>query len=487
MPSPVTEGLVRAPRPAGARERPDAASGGARALGRVGLAMLALDAVLLAASLALGHVIRFGLTWPPRSEVLAIAIAGPAWILVAAAWGLRRPHRLSGAEELRRVVAAVSTAVVLVWTAAFWWQAAVSRGWLGISWMLGTAALSGHHLAWRGVLERARARGRLRLRAAIVGTNAEGEQLARQLADSGAFEPVGFVWTGLGDPRLDGLPRLGDVETICEGAASLEADCLFVAASAVSEGQMLGLIRAARRRGLELRVTTTLPGVYATRVTLQPIGPEGGSVSLLVPPVRLSGPQAALKRLVDIAVSAAGLVLLSPVLAAIALAVKLDSPGPVLYRQVRATRHGRPFTMLKFRSMLPDAEADLRRRGVDVTRPFFKLEGEDPRITRVGRFLRRTSLDELPQLWNVLKGEMSLVGPRPLPIEQVRANLELLAARHEVRAGLTGWWQVKGRADLDTPEALRMDAFYVENWSLWLDLEILLRTVAVVLRGEGAR
>ncbi len=463
------------------------ASGPRRALGRVGLALLAGDALLFPASLALAHVIRWGPTWPPAPELLAIAIAGPAWVLVAAAWGLRHPHRLSVAEEIRRVVGAVSTAVVLVWTAAFWWQTALSRGWLGISWLLGTALLLAHHLAWRRGVERARSRGLLRMRAAIVGTNAEGEQLSRQLAGSASFQPVGFVWTGVGDPRLDGLPRLGDVEAICDGAVAVDADCLFVAASSVSEEQMLALIRAARRRGLELRVTANLPGVYATRVTLQPIEREGGPVSLVVPPVRLSGPQAALKRLADVVLSTLALVLLSPLFTAIALAVKLDSPGPVLYRQVRATRGGRPFTMLKFRTMRRDAEAVLRSLGHDPSAPFFKVAPEDPTITRVGRWLRRTSLDELPQLWNVLKGDMSLVGPRPLPIEQVRANHALLAARHEVRAGLTGWWQVQGRADLDTPEALRMDAFYIENWSLWLDLEILLRTVVVVLRGEGAR
>lgn len=458
-----------------------------RALARIGLAVALLDALLLPASLTLAHVIRFGLIWPPGPERLAIALAGPAWVLVVGLWGLRHPHRISVAEEIRRVVGAVSTTVVLTWTAAFWWQAAVSRGWLGISWLLGTAVLLGHHLAWRAVLERARARGALRVRAAVVGTNAEGERLAHLLARSLAFEPVGFVWTGVGDPSLDGLPRLGDVEEVCAGARGLGADCLFVAASAVTEEQMLALVRAARRQGLELRVTANLPGVYATRVTLQPIDEEGGPVALVVPPVRLTGTQAVLKRLFDVVVSTIGLVVLSPVLLAIAVAVRLDSPGLILYRQTRATRGGRPFTMLKFRTMRVDAEEELRGLGVDPSAPFFKVDAEDPTITRVGRFLRRTSLDELPQLWNVLEGDMSLVGPRPLPIEQVRANPELLAARHEVRAGLTGWWQVRGRSDLDTPEALRMDAFYIENWSLWLDLEILARTVGAVLRGAGAR
>ncbi|GBC87430.1 UDP-glucose:undecaprenyl-phosphate glucose-1-phosphate transferase [bacterium HR12] len=432
-------------------------------------------------------MLRLGPVPLAPTEWVVVALCAPAWLTVSAAWGLHRFHRLDAAEELRRVVGAVSLCLVLVWSVSFWSHASFSRGWIGLSWALGLVLVLAHRYGWHRWLRRRRERGELRLRTLVVGTTEEGGRIAEALARSAAFEPVGFVWTGVGDPTLDGLPRAGDLSRVAEAAGEHGADCLFVAPSAVSEEQMFGLIRLARREGLELRVAANLPSVYATRVSLQPVDRVGGAMSLAIQPVRLSGPQAALKRAFDLVGSALALLLLSPFLAAIALAVKLDSPGPVLYRQTRATRHGRPFTMLKFRTMREGAEDELRREGLDPARPYFKLDGEDPRITRVGRWLRRTSLDELPQLWNVLRGEMSLVGPRPLPIEQVHANPDLLEARHEVRGGLTGWWQVQGRSEVPLEEALRMDAFYIENWSLTLDLSILLRTVGAVLRGEGAR
>jgi len=164
----------------------------------------------------------------------------------------------------------------------------------------------------------------------------------------------------------------------------------------------------------------------------------------------------------------------------IALAIRLDSRGPVLFHQERVTKGGRIFRMHKFRTM---------RTGIspmiDTSRPFFKLDS-DPRLTRVGRFLRRLSLDELPQLWNVLTGDMSIVGPRPLPAEQVAAHPDLLTARQVVPAGMTGWWQINGRSGVTPEEALRLDLFYIENWSPSLDLYVLLKTFGAVVTGRGA-
>jgi lipopolysaccharide/colanic/teichoic acid biosynthesis glycosyltransferase len=167
--------------------------------------------------------------------------------------------------------------------------------------------------------------------------------------------------------------------------------------------------------------------------------------------------------------------------------VKLDSPGPVLFRQPRAGRGGHPFRIVKFRTMRVDAEdllADLRRRsGQDGA--FFKLE-DDPRITRIGHWLRRLSLDELPQLWNVLQGDMSLVGPRPLPVSEAGWFSPIDRRRTLVRPGITGLWQVSGRSSLTAEDAVRLDLTYVESWSLVLDLVILVRTVGAVVRGSGA-
>jgi lipopolysaccharide/colanic/teichoic acid biosynthesis glycosyltransferase len=193
------------------------------------------------------------------------------------------------------------------------------------------------------------------------------------------------------------------------------------------------------------------------------------------------------KRVFDLVVAGFGLILISPLLAAIAVAVKVASRGPVLFRQERVTKEGRSFQMLKFRTMRHRDSGLGGADGADDTQAFFKTSDRDPSITRVGRLLRRMSLDELPQLLNVLRGEMSLVGPRPLPVRQVEKNKDMLGMRHEVPAGMTGWWQIQGRSELEAGDAVRLDLFYIENWSLSLDLYILLKTVGAVLSTRGAR
>ena len=195
----------------------------------------------------------------------------------------------------------------------------------------------------------------------------------------------------------------------------------------------------------------------------------------------------AAKRVFDVVVASAALVLLAPVLAAVAVAIKLDSPGPVFFRQRRVGRDDKPFTMLKFRSMYQDADiqqAELEDLN-EADGAIFKIR-DDPRITPIGHILRRFSIDELPQLWNVLRGEMSLVGPRPLPLRDFELLDSWHRGRYRVLPGITGLWQVSGRSELDFDDLVRLDFYYVENWSIWLDIEIIARTPLAVLRGRGA-
>ena len=206
---------------------------------------------------------------------------------------------------------------------------------------------------------------------------------------------------------------------------------------------------------------------------------------LAVRPVKLSGVESAIKRIFDVVITCVALVVAVPLMAVVALAIRLTSRGPALFRQERVTKGGRPFTMYKFRTMVVDPGGENDGPFLDLTKPFFKMT-DDPRLTKIGGLLRSLSLDELPQLWNVIRGDMSLVGPRPLPVEQVTANPDLLEPRHEVRAGLTGWWQIHGRSEIEGEEALRMDLFYIENWSLMLDLYILLKTIGAVVTRRGA-
>jgi exopolysaccharide biosynthesis polyprenyl glycosylphosphotransferase len=193
------------------------------------------------------------------------------------------------------------------------------------------------------------------------------------------------------------------------------------------------------------------------------------------------------KRMLDITGSAIGILFASPVLIAAAIAIKLTSPGPVFFRQVRAGRHGRRFTMIKFRSMVVDAEAQRAKLAHlnEMDGPVFKIKA-DPRITRVGRIIRSTSIDELPQLFNVLRGDMSLVGPRPPLPSEVLQYEPWQRRRLSVKPGLTGLWQVSGRNHVDFDQWMALDLEYIDNWSLWLDIKIILRTVPAVLRGSGA-
>jgi exopolysaccharide biosynthesis polyprenyl glycosylphosphotransferase len=196
----------------------------------------------------------------------------------------------------------------------------------------------------------------------------------------------------------------------------------------------------------------------------------------------------AVRRVVDVALSASLLIVLSPVLLAIALAIRMASPGPVLFRQPRCGLHGRRFTFLKFRTMRPDAD-----RLKAMLQPFNEMDGpafkmtNDPRVFPLGGFLRRTSLDELPQLWNILHGDMSFVGPRPSVVEEVEQYEPWQRRRLSMKPGLTCLWQVSGRSELTFDEWMRLDLEYIDNWSLWLDVKIALKTVPAVLLGRGAK
>jgi exopolysaccharide biosynthesis polyprenyl glycosylphosphotransferase len=262
------------------------------------------------------------------------------------------------------------------------------------------------------------------------------------------------------------------------------AECVFVAASAVDGEDLKAIAKAVRLSGVEVRITATLPEVLASRLTVQPLG---GLAALSLQPVRLSGGQVIAKFTFDILVAGCLALVLSPLLAAIAIGVKLSSPGPVLFRQRRIGLRGRPFTMMKFRTMRIGADRDVAslRTEHQVQDVMFKMR-DDPRVTRVGRWLRRFSLDELPQLFNVIRGDMSLVGPRPALPEEVARYEDWHLDRLEVPPGITGLWQISGRADLSFDECVQLDLFYIENWSLAYELFILAKTIPVLLSQRGA-
>jgi exopolysaccharide biosynthesis polyprenyl glycosylphosphotransferase len=340
------------------------------------------------------------------------------------------------------------------------------------------------HEAFRWWLRRQVRAGHRHRRTIVTGSGEEAMALARRLEAEREF---GFEVVGLAVPPGDGvdgdLPVLGHPGAAGVVAAELDASLLVVAAGAVDRAGLLGLLRLSADAGVAVLVE---PGAVDV-IGLSPALVRLSSGSLLqVEEPRLYGASWVLKSWVDRIGAALLLVLVSPVLVATMLAVRLTSPGPVLFRQQRTGRRGKPFTILKLRTMTAGAEAELLRAQelAGTGGPFFKYD-LDPRVTRVGRWLRRYSLDELPQLWNVLRGDMSLVGPRPLPLHEARMLSLDLRRRSLARPGLTGLWQVSGRSALDAEQALELDLAYLDNWSLAKDLSILFRTLGAVARGDG--
>jgi exopolysaccharide biosynthesis polyprenyl glycosylphosphotransferase len=312
----------------------------------------------------------------------------------------------------------------------------------------------------------------------IVGAGELGRRVASYLE---AHPEMGRAVCGLLDdwkPAGNGV--IGRVSDLAKLARAEFVDEVILAGPHDRDAT-LRVLREAQRLHLDVRMAPDLFGCEATVLTQ-----AGGVLLLSLHEERPPFAGLLVKRLLDVALSAMALVCLAPALALIALLIKLDSPGPVLYSALRAGRKGRPFHCYKFRTMVKDADdlkGELRARN-QRRGPFFKIP-DDPRITRIGRVLRRYSLDELPQLWNVLVGDMSLVGPRPHPLDDFSAYAIEHFSRLDVTPGITGLWQVTGRKDPSFQNGVDLDLEYIRRWSLGLDLRILLKTASEIWRGSG--
>jgi exopolysaccharide biosynthesis polyprenyl glycosylphosphotransferase len=410
------------------------------------------------------------------------------WLALFANSGLYDSRRLvNAADEFKLVLQAVATGTVAATFAAFVLKVPTQRSWVLSTWVGCTIAVLATRFAYRWILRSMRRSRALINRVLIVGAGREGRDLCRAVTRARhlGFQVVGFLDDSrTAGPTAAGLPEvLGPASSVREVVATHNADAVLVAGGSVATETAERVYRDLQELPVDLHLSTGVLGVAASRVAVQ----RFDDVPVLgLRPAKLSRWQRTLKRAFDLVVTALLLVLLSPVLIACALAVRLTSPGPVLFKQARVGRDGLVFHMYKFRSMVADAEARLAglKELKDTDGPIFKLHS-DPRVTRVGRFLRAFSLDELPQLLNVLRGDMSLVGPRPLPTYEVDITDPWARNRLRVRPGLTGLWQVSGRHLLPFDDLVRYDLFYVENWSLSMDLFILLRTIPAVLLRSG--
>jgi exopolysaccharide biosynthesis polyprenyl glycosylphosphotransferase len=443
------------------------------------------DVIAIEIALLSAYWIRFGFGVPTQDFSLLLAGAPAVALAVFSAAHLYQAFRFPPAEEFRRIILSVSASIGVMMMLSFWLKADFSRAFVGASWVLALLFTLIARRLWHARFGHLRATGELAFPTIVVGTNDEAERLVSMMRRPlFGFRPIGVVTTGSDAGATLGLPVLGAVANLRDLIVASGAECVFVAATAARPEDMKAVARAVRLAGVEVRITATLPEVLASRLTVQPLG---GLTALSLRPVRLSGGQVVAKFTFDILVSAFLLFVLSPLFLVIAVAIKLTSPGPILFRQRRVGLRGRPFTILKFRTMRVGTDRDVEtlRAQHGVGDLMFKMK-DDPRVTRVGRRLRRFSLDELPQLLNVIKGDMSIVGPRPPLPEEVAKYEDWHFDRLEVPPGITGLWQISGRADLSFDECVQLDVFYIENWSLVYEFFILGKTIPVLLSRRGA-
>jgi exopolysaccharide biosynthesis polyprenyl glycosylphosphotransferase len=422
-----------------------------------------------------------------RHEMVMAVATLPVWPLLFARqrlYAARFVTRLF--DEIRRALGAVLMGSVTIVLMGWALQFEVPRLWLAFVTVFSMVGISAERIAARALFRRRRRSGRMLRRVVIVGTNDEAQDIERSLRDPIlGYEVVGFVSEGPDAPaEIDGIPVRTEARNTVEVAHALGAYGVIMATTSLEVGLSNQLLRQLLDDGLHVELTSGLRDVTPERMVVRPLGRHP---VVYLEPARRFGWRAVAKRTFDVVVSSALLVLSAPVLVLAAVAIKVTSRGPVLFRQMRVGRGGSEFELVKLRTMVVGAEAMLDELLAhnDVDGPLFKLH-DDPRVTRVGRWLRKLSVDELPQLWNVLRGDMSLVGPRPALPREVASWDDELHERLRVRPGITGMWQVSGRSGSSFEEYQRLDLFYVDNWSMLIDLAIMVRTVPTVLSARGA-
>ncbi len=452
----------------------------------IGLCLVVFDIGIVVGSFLVAHWLRFTAADDSLSAlgieqymVMAAAIAGITTALFAFRGLYDEPRPYAWPTRLYTIVSAVSTALVLALTVSYFLgDAAFSRLWSATGWAIAVVSL----VTWRELATRGYTAIREKLapatRALVVGANPLGKQLASELAEW--YHVIGYVDNG-SDLEDDKLPLLGPIAELEHIVHDFAIDELIIALPTKRREQVTRLVDRGFRHPVKIKFVTGIGELLPERLEVQRLG--GRSYVGFAPVAKVSW----LKRAMDVLLVGCGLLVISPILALIALAIKLDSAGPIFYRQTRVGKDGRQFSMLKFRSMGIDADQRLAalREHNEADGPLFKMKA-DPRITRVGRILRRYSLDELPQLLNVIVGDMSLVGPRPPIPSEVAEYEDWQLGRLRAVPGLTGLWQVSGRSEVAFHDMVRLDLHYIRNWSLALDFEILMRTIPAVLTTRGA-
>lgn len=455
--------------------------------------LLVSDAAMITTGFWVAYYLRFVSQILPLKEPTSYAVIFHAtsvfrfillWLLIFYFYKLydwRYLWRISG--ESARVVNAVTLSIFTIMIGSFLGKdTALSRAWLLLAWFFCIVLVIVGRSVVRYVIYWFRRQGIHTTRLLIVGTNEEAKTIAEQIfkLPGLGLELLGFVEDEqpVGTEVMAGLKVVGSARKLRELISKEKVDLLILVSSAFSHKRMLEIIQSLEDVEVEIQMSAGLFEMVTSRVAVRDIG---GVPLLYITKIRLKGLNLLMKTVFDYVFAAASLILLSPLMLLIAVLVKATSPGPIFYNQPRVGQDGKVFNMHKFRTMIEKAEEE--------TGPVWARR-EDPRCTPLGGFLRRLSLDELPQLFNVLKGEMSLVGPRPerpVFVESFHNSVPRYTDRHRIKAGITGWAQVNGlRGNTSLEERVKYDNFYIENWSLLLDIEILMRTLLRVFREENA-
>jgi exopolysaccharide biosynthesis polyprenyl glycosylphosphotransferase len=422
--------------------------------------------------------------------VSLVLVAG--WLVVLVVYDTRDPRVIGiGPMEYKRVLDAGMLLFGVAAIVALLFRFEPARGYVITAFPLGVVLLVLSRWAWRQKLVRERVAGRSSSSVLVVGSGTSVGYLLEQFK---RFPAAGYlpVAACLAEPadgqmpkKVHGIPVVGELDDVADVAKSLGVDIVMLTSSDhLPPSVVRNISWSLEASGIDVAVAPALTAIAGPRIHTRPVA---GLPVLHVEVPRYEGWKRVLKAVFDWSAAAIAVTLLSPVLLVLALLVAADSRGPIFFHQERVGLNGRVFRMHKFRSMGVDAEE--RRKELEDSNeaagPLFKMK-DDPRVTRVGRWMRRYSMDELPQLFNVLAGEMSMVGPRPPLVEEAAKYEPTVRRRLLVKPGITGPWQISGRSDLSWDEGVRLDLYYVENWSLANDLILLVRTVGAVVLNRGA-
>jgi exopolysaccharide biosynthesis polyprenyl glycosylphosphotransferase len=471
----------------------------------VQVGLVIADALMILLAFWLAYAIRFvapteGLFDPsavinPEFYLRFTVILVPIWVGVFIAFRLTDPAILfSGLQEYSEIFKACTTCFLVVILAGYLDPSLVlARAWLLIAYVLAVIFLMAERFAIRRVIYWLRRNGHFMSTAYIVGANSEGIAIAEQLMSQPAsgVNIIGFLddERNIGEEVVPGLVVHGPTSRAEILTERFGIERLIVATSGIHRENMVDLFRRFMNSNeVSVWLSSGLYEILTTGVRVRDVG----SVPMVsVNRVRLTGFNTFVKAIMDYLGATLGLLLLSPIFLMIAIIMRFTDPGPIIYRRRVVGVGGEEFDAFKFRTMVVNSKEvldDLLERDPkarDEWNKFFKLK-KDPRITRIGAFLRKTSIDELPQLLNVLRGEMSLVGPRMITMEEVEKYGKWGLNLHTVKPGITGLWQITGRSELTYEERVRLDMNYIRNYSIWLDLQILIQTIPAVLMSKGA-